>query len=210
MLYYTGKFSLRWFGNLSPWCYMDSFSLLISAIVNNPDLSTADRTVQIKEMLLQVTDDAGHLGIIERLVAALRVAGFQYVSEKLTTANCPTATFPSLEGAQLDSIVGSRKHVLAELRRIGRRPATMAEGLFFALVHSEELSPASQIRCFDQIALLNEVRRTLVLRVYGDMLWVDLDYISSGVPVGDRVLSFPMTEAELAARDAEDAQRSSV
>lgn len=131
-------------------------------------------------------------GIIERLVAALKSeAGFTYVNSNITSANCPTTAEPSLEGARLEKIAGSRSVVLAELKRIGRRSATIAEGLLYGLTHPEELTKY-WIWCPDQVMSLVGNEYMLALGVGDGERHADIGRVDGGVDADDRVLSFPL------------------
>lgn len=146
-------------------------------------------------------------GIIERLAVALRAkGGFAFVNPNLTSANCPTVAEPSLEGARLEKCVGPRTFVLAELRRDSRRSATFAEGLLYGLTNPEELT-TEWIWCLDQVVVLVGREYALVLGVNVGQCFADFCHVADGGSASRRVLSFPMTEAELAARDAEDADK---
>ena len=145
-------------------------------------------------------------GIVERLADSLRTeAGFYYVNPNLTSERCPALVEPSLEGARFDEKIGSsRAAACAELRRIGRRPATVAEGLLYGLTHPDEVLVRSWIWCFGDIVTVDGNELTLLLLVEDGKLFAVLYHVSDEIDEDDRVLSFPMTEAELAQRDAED------
>ena len=131
-------------------------------------------------------------GIIERLVAVLKTkAGFAYVNSDITSERCPTVVEPSLEGARLEEkLVGSRTHVLVELNRIGRRSATVAEGLLYGLTHPEELANG-WIWCLDRVVVIAGREYMLVLYVDAGERRAYLCRVVSDVYVVDRVLSFP-------------------
>lgn len=164
---------------------------------------------QYARLLALLAQKAPIVGIIERLVVALQTeTEFAYVNSHLTNANCPTVAEPSLEGARLEEkLVGSCTSVLAKLKRLGRRSATVAEGLLYALMHPEDLDADAWIWCLDQIVVLDGIEYVLVLGVDDDGRSARLYSVAAGVQAVQRVLSFPMTPAELAARDAEDAAK---
>jgi len=182
---------------------MDRSLLRISVIVNNPELSDADKIEQIKTVLLEAAVTA--TGIIERLGLALQKKGwFVSTHPNLTSAQCPTATEPSLDGARLETkISGSRASVLAKLKTEGRRSATVAEGLFYGLTDPEELANG-RIWCLDQVAVIDGREAVLVLGL-GDFGRFASLIATDSVDAYDSILSFPLTEAELVARDAEAA-----
>lgn len=185
---------------------MDDLHFRISAIANNSEFTDAAKIEQIKALLLKAEAVGPTTGIIERLVVSLKTAGFTYTNPYLTSANCPTVAEPSFEGARLkEKLVGSRTSVLAKLKSDGRRSATVAEGLLYGLTHIEEMKAGSWIWCIDQVVAVFEDECVLVLNVYDGRWCAYLELVSDAVPVGARVLSFPMTQAELAARDAEAA-----
>lgn len=165
----------------------------IFLVANDPVLSDANKIARIKSILAEAAA-VPTTGIIERLVLALKTeAGFAYVSPNLTSANCPTVVEPSLDGARLeDKIVGSRTYVLAELKQIGRRSATVAEGELYGLKHPEELSATSWIWCLDQVVVYDGGEYVFVLYVGSDGRRASLRLLSSAVGVGNRVLSFPL------------------
>lgn len=162
--------------------------------------------MQINAVLLEAAA-VPTAGVIERLALASRVvAWFAYVDLRITSANCPTVAKPSIEGALLDDrIFGLRVHVLAELRRLGRCSATVAEGLLYALKHPTELKADSCILCLGQVVVIGEDECMLALGVDEDGFWACLESVSDDVEKGERLLYFPMTVEELDARDAEDA-----
>lgn len=139
-----------------------------------------------------VTDPT--VGIVARLAVALKAeAGFTNVNSNLTA--CSTGVEPSIEGAQLERLVGSLDAVRANLRRRGRRSATVAEGLLYGLTHPEAIS-CDLIWCIDQIVEVNSNEYALVLGAERRKRYACLGHVWGGVGMGDQVLTFPMASAE--------------
>ncbi len=116
--------------------HMDSFLSRIAVIANNTELSSDAKIEQIKAILAEAT---AATSIITRLVATPKSeGGYDWVNPSITDVNFQTTAEPSLEGARLDKIVGSRTAVLAELNRLGRRAATVAELLLYGIKNPEE------------------------------------------------------------------------
>ncbi len=134
-------------------------------------------------------------GIVERLVATPKSdGGFDWANSNITDANFPATAEPSLEGARLDKIVGSKDYVLAELKRLGRRAATAAEGLLYGIKNPGE-QRKYWIWCLAQVWLGPDGRYeyAVVLGVsdVGERS-ASLDVVASGVDAVERVLSFPL------------------
>jgi hypothetical protein len=164
----------------------------ISDILNSPSLSNDEKIERIKAEV----EAPPILGIIGRLVAAPESdGGFAWANPGIADANCLTAAEPSLEGASLDEIVGSKERVLAELGRRGRRAANVAEGLLYGIKNPEE-QRKYWIWCLGQTLVLqnNGALReyALVLDVLREQRCADLSLVLHGVREGDRVLSFPL------------------
>lgn len=109
----------------------------------------------------------------------------------ITDANFPSTAEPSLDGARLDKILGSREYILAELSRIDRRAATVAELLLYGIKNPEEHRKQGRIYAlaqvcgegaFAKIVLLDMERNTRTIRTRDAVMEVD-----SG-----SVLSFPL------------------
>lgn len=185
---------------------MDPFLSRIYNIVIDPDLGDSVKIKRIEAIMAEAIAVANS-GVIECLVSDLRVYGlFFFVNSDLTSYNCPTVAKPSLDGARLDEMPGTHRQVLAELKRLGRRPAAVAEGLLYGLTHLEELSARSWIRCYGQVVVSADHPCVLALGMFDDGgRFARLCRIENDVIVHGRVLSFPMTAEELARRDAEDA-----
>ena len=134
-------------------------------------------------------------GIVERLVATPKSdGGFDWANSNITDANFPATAEPSLEGARLDKIVGSKDYVLAELKRLGRRAATAAEGLLYGIKNPGE-QRKYWIWCLAQVWLDPDSRGgyAVVLGVRDDGKRILFDG-RTGEPVSavERVLSFPL------------------
>lgn len=173
---------------------MDIFLSSIATIVNNSELSSDAKIDHIKAVLAEASA-LPIPGIIQRLVATPKAdGGYDWVNSSITDVNFPATAEPSLDGARLDKIVGSREHVLAELKKIGRRAATAAELLLYGQKNPEEqrkywiwalaqvwVGPGDRIDCAVVLDVCVVGRRG-----------ANLFGVSSGVLASERVLSFPL------------------
>lgn len=108
------------------------------------------------------------------------------------------APMPS-EGARIETgegVCGNVSHVIAELRRRGRRPANISEGHLFAMTNAAALSAESSwVWCLGQLIPHPSGRENCAM-----VLCLDRDgnsatsivSVSNGVLSGHRVLSLPM------------------
>lgn len=180
--------------------------------VKDPSLADDAKLEAVMAILAEPFPMSLILGIVERLVAALKSeAGFGYVNPNLTSRRCLTVAEPLLDGARLEeNLVGCRTLVLAELGRRGRRAATVAEGLLYGLKHPEALTVSSRIWVLGQIVMLGTEEHVLLFGLGGDgrKRCASLMHTSHIVFHEDRVLCFPMKEAELVDRDAEGTEGS--
>ena len=168
-----------------------ALSLVTVLFANNSKFALAQRA----KLAALLAEKPVISGIVERLVATPKAdGGYDWVSSSINGTNFPTTAEPSIEGARLDKIVGSREHVLAELNRIGRRAASAAELLLWGQKNPQEqtkywiwalaqvwVSPDDRIGC----AVALDVRD-------GGERYAHLDVVAFGVSVLGRVLSFPL------------------
>ena len=164
----------------------------LSALESDPNPLAQDQLRRIQAILAEKPVIPG---IIERLVATMNTdGGYDWVNPNVTDANFPTVTEPSLEGARLDKIVGSRQYVLAELKRLGRRAANAAELLLYGVKNPEE-QRKYWIWALAQVWVDPDSRYeyAVVLDV-GDDGKRNADLLGVAVDVNavERVLSFPL------------------
>lgn len=189
------------------------FRMELSAVLDRVTALSNDPTdfgrAKYARLLALLAEKELIVGIVERLVVSLKTeAGFTYTNPNLTSERCPTVAEPSLNGSRFEWVLEwHRTAALAKLKGDDRRSATVAEGLLYGLTYPGELSESSWIWCLDQVVVVDGNECLLVLCIDGGELSARLDLVSRGVRAGDRVLSFPMTEAELAKRDAERTER---
>lgn len=185
-----------------------ALSLLAALYSDRSDFGRA----QLARVLAVLAEKPPIPGIVERLVATPRwEGGFDHVNVNITGANFPVTTEPRLEGAQLDEIIGSDKHILAVLRSMGRRASNGAETLLYGTKNPGE---QTKYRIWGLGQLWVDPRNG---RMFAVVLGLDdvkerfayLGDIADGLSASSRVLSFPMSVEELAQRDAEDAARHS-
>lgn len=137
-------------------------------------------------------------GVIARLISALKLEC--WVSSNITDENFPTLAQPSLDGVQLNEIIGSRRAVLAELARLGRRPAFAAEGLLYGSEHlGVPRDGLVRVWCLGQsLACPDELERFVLVALDVDGCSIRLES-TDDVRESEYVLSFPMTTQKLAA-----------
>jgi hypothetical protein len=165
----------------------------IVKILNDSEISDSEKIAQIR-LSIGEAEAVSTPGIIQRLVATPKEqGGFDWVNPNITDDNFPTTKEPSLDGAQLDEIVGSWDYVLAELKRRGRRAPTMAEGLLYGITNPDE-QRKYWIWCLGQVWADPDDRReyALVLGAFDGGRNAGLGGSTVGAGAGDRVLSFPL------------------
>ncbi len=163
----------------------------ISALESDPSPFARDQLRRIQAIL---AEEPVIPGIIERLVTPKTDGGYDWVNPSITDANFPTVAEPSLAGARLDKIVGSREYVLAELKRLGRHAANAAELLLYG-VKNPEKQRKYWIWALAQVLVSPDSRNECAVALY---VGVDgkrcagLGDVVSDVDARGRVLSFPL------------------
>lgn len=129
-------------------------------------------------------------GVIVRLLTL--DPKFDYVNPNIIDANFPTTVEPSLEGARLDKMVGSRESILAQLKQDNRRAANAAELLLYGVKNPEE-QRKYWIWALAQVWVGPDDRHgyAVVLGVSGGERVARLNDVA-GVSAYDRILSFPL------------------
>lgn len=152
-------------------------------------------------------------GIIGQLLALEPPTTFAMTVE-ITDEHFPTAAMPLLDGATIETYTErvSSDFVLADFRSRGRRAATVAELLLYGLKNPEE-QEKHWIIALGQVWKSSRGDLIVKIGVDGPHRFVERDWLSYPWLREEKAyewnsayafLSFPMTSAELAERDAVD------
>lgn len=151
--------------------------------------------------------DHSRNGIIDQLVATPEAdGGYGWVDHRISDANFPTNTQISLEGATLEEVSGPYLEVLSEMRRRGRRNGGVAETLLYGIKYPE-VQRRFWVWGLGQLCSDAGHASAIVLHQHGGQRDASIGPVNHVFDGDERLVTFPMTEAELAARDAEDAAR---
>lgn len=168
----------------------------ISFIVNTTALGDAAKVEEIKYLLA----DAGvcHApDVIARLLAIPKAqGGFDDVSPRFIRANYSSVIEPSLVGAELEMFYRKRvsqQFALESIRKKKRRPATVAETLFYGIRNPDALQKY-WIYCLVETCVDGANLPYMVMISADDCKrYVSLQLVAAGIRQRKgRIVSFPM------------------
>lgn len=174
------------------------------------DLSLVDRL--FAEHRARCAAHLARMPVIPGVIRSL-TNGYNVVNPRVTDIRFPTITQPSLQGAQLEDYGAElcSEVALLDLRSRGRRGGRAAETVLYGVMNPEQQRRYWLIG-IGQVTLDSnpDERDDMIVLTGGDRsrtVQIASIWRSWKDTPPCRILSFPMTPEELAARDAEDAHR---